>query len=257
MRDVSVMQEGVRRWNLVWRRHPFLWETNLISTLVASIEGITLGNDEDDWAWTPEEGGKFSVRSSYRVLESLLLLEEGLSALEERVLASLWKSPAPSKVVAFSLTLLIDRIPSQVNLVFWHILDPEVPLTCVLCGQREESSTHLFLHCEVAAKIWRGVLNWLDMFITPQNLYVHFESWNGEATSKRLLKGFRLIWHATIWLIWKERNAKIFKNQFKEVDEIIDEIKVLSWFWVLSRLKIASCLFYEWSWNPRECLKRR
>lgn len=57
VRDVSVMQEGVRRWNLVWRRHPFLWETNLVSTLVASIEGITLGNDEDDWAWTPEEGG--------------------------------------------------------------------------------------------------------------------------------------------------------------------------------------------------------
>jgi hypothetical protein len=89
-----------------------LWETNLITTLVASIEGITLGNVEDDWVWTPEEGGKFSVRSSYRVLESLLLLEEELSALEEGVLVSLWKSPAPSKVVAFSWTLLIDRIPT-------------------------------------------------------------------------------------------------------------------------------------------------
>jgi hypothetical protein len=49
-------------------------------------------------------------------------------------------------------------------------------------------------------------------------------------------------WHATIW---KERNTWIFQNHAKEVDEIVDEIKVVSWFWVLSRLKIASCfLFY-------------
>jgi hypothetical protein len=41
-----------------------------------------------------------------------------------------------------------------------------------------------------------------------------------------------------------QRNARVFKNQF---DEIVDEIKVVSWFWVLSRLKIASCLYYEWS----------
>lgn len=30
--------------------------------------------------------------------------------------------------------------------------------------------------------------------------------------------------------------------------------KVLSWQWSLSRLKIATCLFYEWCWNPRFCL---
>jgi len=95
-------------------------------------------------------------------------------------------------------------------------------------------------------------------FITPLNLFVHFECWNGEATtSKRLMKGFRVIWHATIWSIWKVRNARIFKNQFKEFNEIADEIKVVSWFWVFNRLKIASCLYYEWDWNSRECLKRK
>jgi len=34
------------------------------------------------------------------------------------------------------------------------------------------------------------------------------------------------------------------------------EIKVVSWFWVLIRLKIAWFLFYEWSWNLKECLKK-
>ena len=45
------------------------------------------------------------------------------------------------------------------------------------------------------------------------------------------------------------KNAWIFKNQFKNYDEVVDDIKALSWCWSLSRLRIASCLFYEWCWN--------
>jgi len=30
---------------------------------------------------------------------------------------------------------------------------------------------------------------------------------------------------------------------------------VLSWKWCLSLLKGLSCLFYEWIWDPEECLK--
>lgn len=38
--------------------------------------------------------------------------------------------------------------------------------------------------------------------------------------------------------------------------EIVDEIKVLSLKWSLSRLKGSPWLFYEWSWDPGEWLKR-
>jgi hypothetical protein len=75
--------------------------------------------------------------------------------------------------------------------------------------------------------------------------------------SKRLKKGAWMIWHATIWMIWKERNARIFTNHRKEAEEIVDEIKAISWVWALSRLRISSFLFDEWTWNPRECLNRR
>jgi len=78
-------------------------------------------------------------------------------------------------------------------------------------------------------------------------MFVHFGCWNGEVTSKHLKKGFWLIWHASIWMVWKERNARIFKNQFKNSDEIVDDFKALSWCWSLSRVKIASCHHYDWS----------
>ena len=159
----------------------------------------------------------------------------------------IWKSPSPYKVVAFSWMLLLDRIQTCSNLAFRHILDPVESCLCVLCGQGEESTTHLFLHCEVAFLIWRKVLNWLYInFIIPHNSFVHFECWSGEAPSNQLNRGFWLIRHATIQMIWKERIDRIFKNQFKNYDEVVDDIKALSWCWALSRLRIASCLFYEW-----------
>jgi len=33
--------------------------------------------------------------------------------------------------------------------------------------------------------------------------------------------------------------------------------KVLSWRWSLSRLDIPSRLFFEWCWDPIDCLLRR
>jgi hypothetical protein len=54
------------------------------------------------------------------------------------------------------------------------------------------------------------------------------ETWSGEARDKRIQNGHRLIWHATIWSIWKARNDKIFKNGTIQVEDIVEKIKVLS-----------------------------
>jgi hypothetical protein len=208
--------------------------------------------------WLPEESGVYSVNSSYRVLENLVVEEEGVNVEEGKIFSSLWKSPAPSKVVAFSWLALLDRIPTRANLARRHSLAPRESTLCVMCDNEEETTVHLFLHCEVALKIWRKMLDWLNInFITPHCLLAHFACWSESSNSRRMFKAFCLIWHAVIWSIWKERNARIFKDQFKNFDEVFDDIMALSWCWMLSRLKISSCLFYEWTWNPRDCLRRR
>ena len=54
----------------------------------------------------------------------------------------------------------------------------------------------------------------------------------------------------------RESNDRIFNNQIKEVEELFEEIKELSWRWCLSRMNIAMCLFHEWRWNPKKYLKQ-
>jgi hypothetical protein len=107
-------------------------------------------------------------------------------------------------VIAFSWMAFLDRIPTRSNLVLRHVLSQEDPRNCVMCGNREETSSHLFLHCDVAWLLWRLLFDWLGInFITPQNLYLHFTCWSDEVNSRRLKKAFGLIWHAAIWTIWR------------------------------------------------------
>ncbi|RHN62811.1 hypothetical protein MtrunA17_Chr4g0051451 [Medicago truncatula] len=40
-------------------------------------------------------------------------------------------------------------------------------------------------------------------------------------------------------------------------DELVEEVKVISWKWLLGRFNISACMFYEWCWSSRECLLRR
>jgi len=161
VRDLRSIIDGEVVWNFPWRRQPFLRERNLIGTLLALIGNVNLGVEEDRWVWTPEEGGIFTVRSSYRVLEERMFLQEGLSDLEEEVFLNLWKSPASSKVVAFSWMAILDRIPTRANFRLRRVLAHGEVTLCALCGVREESTSHLFLHCEVVSLIWRKVLDWL------------------------------------------------------------------------------------------------
>jgi hypothetical protein len=87
---------------------------------------------------------------------------------------------------------------------------------------------------------WIGIGN-----IAPPNLFMQLECVIEVARNKRLKKGYWLIFHSIIWVLWKARNEKICKFMSRDCGEIMDEIKVMSWKWNLSRLKEHLWLFYE------------
>lgn len=189
----------------------------------------------------------FSVKSAYLKLEGLVLYEDVWREEEKGVFSNLWKSLAPSKVVAFAWRAPINRIPTKANLVSRNVHGLEDLNLCILCNRMEESTTHLFLHCDVASLVWSKLMSWLNYFFPiPPNLFVHLECWSGGGRNNKIKKGFWLIWHSTIWVLWKVQNDTIFKNLNYEVDAIVDDVKVLSWRWLLSRTHVPTCLFYEW-----------
>lgn len=144
---IGDMREVHGVWEWSWRRNFFVWEETLSANLLMELEGILFTQEEDRWVWRLEDNGDYSVKSMYTKLDRETGVEDEPRGWERGVFKDIWKSPAPSKVVAFSWKLLYDRIPTRRNLTLRNALPPDAPLLCVLCDSTEESSTHLFLHC--------------------------------------------------------------------------------------------------------------
>jgi hypothetical protein len=131
--------------------------------------------------------------------------ESTLSEGERFVFRNIWKAGVPSKVSAFVWKALHDRIPTRCNLEFRHCLPPEIGSNCVWCMSSPECTSHLFLHCEVARKIWMNLMSWLDLnFIMPPDLFIHWECWSSGIMSGKIRKGLRMIWQALFGLFGKQ-----------------------------------------------------
>lgn len=179
-----LVEEGVD-WRFTWRRNLFVWEEELLLSLKEDLEEMRWSQEIDVWRWKLEESGVFSVKSAYMRLEESVLREDLWDEEEKRVFEDMWKSSAPSKVVAFVWKALRNRIAAKDNLVLRNVLPPDASILCVLCNRDEESSSHLFLHCEVVRSVWLRLMGWMNCsFIIPPNLFVHWDCWCGEARNK-------------------------------------------------------------------------
>ncbi|MCH82018.1 ribonuclease H protein [Trifolium medium] len=256
--DLCICHGDAWTWSFSWRRALFQWEEALVVLLRELLAPVTLSLEvEDKWSWVPDPDGVFSVKSAYNLLVEELWIEDDLDEDVAVIFDHIWESPAPSKVIAFSWQLLYDRIPTRSNLDVRGIFVSDAPWECVGCVGRVETSIHLFLHCPSAMMVWYDIFRWLGVVIViPHSLFSLFEVLRGSARNAKVRQGFLLIWHATLWSIWKARNSSIFANGSFSPKEIVDEIKEVSWKWSLDRLKVAPSLFYEWTWDPGECLLR-
>jgi hypothetical protein len=255
--DFLELEGEIRYWSFSWRRNLFQWEEDQVVLLKHLLESVVFSLEDDCWWWIPEPDRTFSVKSSYKLLSKGLGSDAEVDEELKVVLGQIWNSAAPSKVIAFSWQLILDRIPSRLNLEVRGILSLNVPWECVGCVGKVETSNHLFLHCPSVMMVWGEIFKWVGVeIIIPPSLPSLFEMIKGSGRNSKIRSGLVLIWHSSIWAIWKARNRAIFADGFFISNEIVDNIKVLSWKWSLSRLKLAPCLYYEWCWNPGDCLLR-
>jgi hypothetical protein len=153
-------------WSFMWRRNLFRWEEDLVLNLKLLLEPVSFTMEEDSWRWAAGEEGEFSVKSSYlSLVEELSAIEEGVGGLVN-VLGQIWESPAPSKVIAFSWQLLLDRIPTRENLDFQGCLPQGMPWECLGCveGRKFYSPFSPLSKCHVG--MGRGIQ-------VARNLYCH------------------------------------------------------------------------------------
>jgi hypothetical protein len=163
-----------------------------------------------------------------------------------------WHKHIPSKVFVLVWRLLRNRLPTRDNLVHRGVLS--IDAACVGGYVDFESATHLFLHCNVFGSLWSLVRNWLGISSVPSGeLRSHFIQFTKMAGMPRVSHlYFRIIWFTTIWVIWKERNNRIFQNTVPFV--LIDKIKLHSFLWLKSKQVDFVYSYLDWWKNPLLCM---
>lgn len=208
---------------------------------------------EDRWCWSPGDKQSYTINVAYRRLQQDKLGEQGLKKEEFWLI---WNKLAPQKVKVHAWRVLWERIPTMVLLAQRNILPPNASNNCVFCTVCPETVRHVFFECDVTYRLWMLCLNWLGiesvLSSKPKLNLLHFS---------RLLKGKRgkeiavCIWECMIWLIWKARNAIIFRNEQIMEKRIIDELKSRLWSWVVPELQgNGHWRFTNWSTSPRSLL---
>jgi len=105
-----------------------------------------------------------------------------------------------------------------------HFVDIDV--SCVFCQDHEESHSHLFFACRWTSLLWMKVKSWLRLNrgITTINSSVRGLHLKGKTAVTRMKKVSLSI---VVYLIWEERNKRVFENSCSLVEPIFRRFQVL------------------------------
>jgi len=100
--------------------------------------------------------------------------------------SSIWHKDVPLKVVVFAWRLFRDRLPTKDNLLRRGVITHDSRM-CVAGCDFVESSSHLFLHCNIFGSVWHLIYSWIWILVTnPFSLALVVESERSGAQFYRL-----------------------------------------------------------------------
>jgi hypothetical protein len=169
--------------------------------------------------------------------------------------ALVWHKHVPLKVSIFAWRLLQNRLPTRMNLVRRGILF-ENAARCLLGCDANETCQHLFISCDFYGILWQKVRSWLGVS-GPDSFTVsdHFFQFSHSAGGLRARRSFmHLVWLLCTWIIWNDRNQRLFNNLGSSIDQLLEKVKRYSLWWLKASNVIFVFGFHLWWSNPLACL---
>lgn len=214
----SQRQDGA--WNLAFTH---LLSTNRRADLGSLLDLLmkhqwTTG--EDTISWTLTNSACFTVKSLYQKLKDTGVKDAGARTI--------WGTTAPLKVrinlwLAYKGALLTSDVLARRHIA--------TPFNCPLCNSEIETSKHLFLTCPFATQIWTNLCIKFHLPSPPPNLVVLLTTWRRRKISRNIAKDWDMKLAAALWIIWKERNDRIFRNTSSSVSDTINKIDMFTSSW--------------------------
>ncbi|XP_071695652.1 uncharacterized protein [Rutidosis leptorrhynchoides] len=168
-------------------------------------------------------------------------------------------------------TMRNNLVPKKIELFVWRAVQRRLPtlveldkrgvdlhsLRCPLCDDCLESIEHTLVFCNHALDLWKRVYSWWGLGHVS-NLSMA-EILRGNTTTPCSRIGKR-IWQAVEWvcayLIWKNRNNKVFRGKCWNTLAAFNELQIMSFEWIANRIsKKRKIEWLSWVNDPSVYLK--
>jgi len=183
------------------------------------------------------------------------LLTNGYNSQTNIPLELVWHHQVPLKVSVFAWRLIQDRLPTKANLAIRGVI-PADDIFCVSGCGHVEMADHLFLLCPTFASLWQQVRDWIGFLGVDYNIIADHLAQFTHMTSVGKAKSLfmQLIWLLCSWVIWNERNNRLFNNIVTLVSRLLDKVKLLSLGWLKAKKAMFVFGTKRWWSSPLDCL---
>jgi len=215
------------------------------------LTNVTLQDTElDVWLWQPNSGDGYIIHGVYQ----MLMRQEMHN--HDFVSDAPWHKSVPLKVSICVWRLLRNRWPTKDNLVRRGVITNDTQLCVIGCGKKNETIDHLIIHCPIFGDLLQQIKTWIGVFsVDPQQVMDHYYQFvysSGGYTPRRSF--LHLIWLCGIWVLWNERNQRLFANTARTTVPLLEKVKITSLKWLKAKNVCFPFGYHMWWQRPFVCL---
>eukprot|EP00253_Pinus_taeda_P033746 PITA_33746 len=163
--------------------------------------------------WGKSTKGSFTVKEAYYLVDQEEITERNQDW------KGIWGKNWWLKITIFAWLVAKHKI------LTWDKLQKKGfsgPSRCYLCKRETKTQEHLLINCGYARNLWREVGRLfckLEKYLKETNEVIFL--WQKEKFQCRVVRrAWDLIAGFVLWMVWKERNRRIFQNKVKNSEKI-------------------------------------
>ncbi|CAH8280760.1 unnamed protein product, partial [Arabidopsis lyrata] len=162
-----------------------------------------VNNGRDSYLWRNASGNFCPSFSSKETWEQLRIHSPQVPWSEV-----VWFKEHVPRFSFITWLAMLARLPTRDRLRRWGM---NIPASCVLCSNGEESHEHLFFRCQFSSEIW-GCLA-AKFLPNPPGSLAAASSWiilHNQPHNAKIITILKLLLQSAVYHLWKERNFRIF-----------------------------------------------
>ncbi|KAK9286213.1 hypothetical protein L1049_014598 [Liquidambar formosana] len=220
--DVVSMDSNSLSWNLFLSRNLNDREFDEMSLLDTIQNVLIYPSSCDRRLWKCHSSLSFSSKSFFDSLRK----DDSVPVFNPARM--IWKAIVPLKVKILAWSTAHKRTNTNDWVQRKRPFVCLSPQWCVLCKKEGEFVDHLFLHCDISIALWQRLFNLANLsWVRPSYSLLEVE-FRGFGRSKRAKVLWSSVVLAIFWVIWIERNSRIFRDLVEEMDVLASLLDFLS-----------------------------